>query len=234
MRIEIWSDVVCPWCYIGKRRLESALADFEHADGVEIVYRSFQLDPSAPTSPTETAGEMLARKYGVSTEQAAQMQGRVLAMAAAEGMTWEHESSPHVGTHDAHRLLHLALEVGRQPALKEALMHAYFGEARNVADHGVLRKLAVSVGLDATRVDEVLASDEYADAVAADIAQAAAYGATGVPFYVVAGKYGISGAQPTETFAQALRQAWAETHPVLQPLGGSADAEACGPDACAI
>lgn len=232
MRIEIWSDVVCPWCYIGKRRLESALAAFPHRDEVEIVWRSYQLDPSAPTQVTETARQMLARKYRMSPAQAAEAQGRVIALAAEEGMHWRHEDSPHANTRDAHRLLHLAADEGLQGELKEALLDAYFTHARNVADPAVLREIATGVGLDATRVDEVLASKEYDDAIDADVAQAAAYGSTGVPFFVIDQKFGVSGAQPTELFGQVLDRAWSESNPVLEPIGGGADA--CGPDGCAI
>jgi predicted DsbA family dithiol-disulfide isomerase len=233
VRIEIWSDIACPWCYIGKRRLETALAAFEHRDDVEVEYRSFQLDPSAPTVGTRTAQEMLAEKFGVSREQAAQMQAQVTELAAAEGMAWQHDRTVHANTFDAHRLLHLAKQAGRQAELKEAFMSANFVEARNMADHQVLRQLAVGVGLPADRVDAVLASEELADEVRADIAQARAYGATGVPFFVVDGKYGVSGAQPTELFGQVLEQAWREAHPRVEMLGGAADG-VCGPDGCAV
>lgn len=233
MRIDIWSDVVCPWCYVGKRRLEKALAGFPHADQVELVYHSFQLDPSAPRVPTETAREMLARKYAMSPAQAAEAQGRVIALAAEEGMHWRHEESPYVNTADAHRLLHLALEEGKQAELKEALLHAYFGEARNVADHDELRKIAVEVGLDDTRVAEVLESREFEEAVEDDVRQAAVYGASGVPLYVVDGRYGISGAQPVEVFDQVVVRAWDESHADVQ-LVGDAGGEACGPDGCAL
>ncbi|MDZ5622974.1 DsbA family oxidoreductase [Nocardioides bizhenqiangii] len=238
MRIDIWSDVVCPWCSIGKRRLEQALADFPHRDQVEVVYHSFMLDPGAPTEPTGTAQEMLARKYGLTLADAAEKQSAVIAVAAELGMDWhQHHDSPHVGTFDAHRLLHLALAEGgpvQQATLKDALLQAYFGEARNVADHDVLREVAAGVGLDAARVDEVLASDAYAADVAADIAKARAYGATGVPFFVVDEKYGVSGAQPAELFAQLLERAWAESRPHLETVPAAADAEVCGPDGCAI
>ncbi|PWN00937.1 disulfide bond formation protein DsbA [Nocardioides silvaticus] len=238
MRIDIWSDVVCPWCSIGKRRLERALADFPHRDEVEMVFHSFLLDPGAPTEPTETAQQMLARKYGLSLEEAAEKQGAVIAVAAELGMDWSrHPDSPHAATVDAHRLLHLALAEGgrgQQAALKDALLHAYFGEARNLADHDVLREVATGIGLDAGRVSAVLASEEYADAVAADVAQARAYGANGVPFFVVDEKYGVSGAQPTELFAQLLERAWSESRPVLATVPGAEDADACGPDGCAI
>lgn len=241
MRIEIWSDVVCPWCYIGKRRLEKALAGFAHRDEVEIEYRSFQLDPAAPTAPVETVAQALGRKYGGGEAAGRQMIDRVEAAAAEEGMVWRHHTSQRVGTADAHRLLHLALEAGRQQELKEALLHAYFVEAENVADHDVLRRIATGAGLDPERVEHVLASREFEDAVEADIAQAAAFGATGVPFYVVDRKYGISGAQPAEVFTQVLEKAWSESHPTLQmvgeqagPAAGGAAVDACGPDGCAI
>lgn len=233
MRIEIWSDVVCPWCYIGKRRLEKALASFEHP--VEVVWRSFQLDPSAPQVPVETVAESLGRKYGGGPEAGRQMIDRVEAVAAEEGLLFRHHQSLRVSTVDAHRVLHLALESGGpevQGALKEALLSAYFIETENVADHATLTRIAVEVGLDPERVAAVLGSDEYADAVEADIREAAALGANGVPFYVVDRKYGVSGAQSAEVFTDVLERAWADSHPVLDLVGGGADA--CGPDGCAI
>ena len=234
MRIEIWSDVVCPWCYIGKRRRETALADFEHADAVEIVWRSFQLDPGAPREPVETVAESLGRKYGGGAEGGKQMIDRVEAVAAEEGMVWRHHDSLRVGTMDAHRLLHLALHDGGprlQGELKEALLAAYFVQARNVADPGELRAIAVDAGLDAGAVDRVLGSQEYADEVWADISQAQAYGATGVPFFVIDQKFGVSGAQPADTLRQVLDRAWVERTPRVQVLAGG---EECGPEGCAI
>ncbi|MDF9716016.1 DsbA family oxidoreductase [Nocardioides sp. ChNu-153] len=235
MRIEIWSDVVCPWCFVGKRRLEKALAGFEHADEVEVVYRSFELDPSAPQHGHELTTGVLARKYGRSEAEMRQMQEQLVEVAAQEGLAMRLLENVHTRTVDAHRLLHLALETGgpaQQRELKEALLAAYFLRAEDVGDHDVLRAAAAGAGLDAARVDEVLAGDAYAEAVAADVAQARAYGATGVPFFVVDARYGVSGAQPTEVFDQLLRQAWAESRPTLVPVGG--DAEACGPDGCAV
>ena len=239
MRIEIWSDVVCPWCYIGKRRLETALAGFEHADDVEVVYRSFELDPSAPRHGHELTTGVLARKYGRTEAQMRQMQEQLIATAAEEGLAFRLLENVHTNTIDAHRILHLALETGGpalQRDLKEALLAAYFVRAEDVGDHAVLRAAATEAGLDEARVAEVLASDEYADAVQADIAQARAYGATGVPFFVVDRKYGVSGAQPADVFSRVLEQAWAESHPVLDLVGssGSGDGVVCGPDGCAI
>ncbi|MEO5662553.1 MAG: DsbA family oxidoreductase [Nocardioides sp.] len=238
MRIDIWSDVVCPWCFIGKRRLETALSHFEHADDVEIVWHSFQLDPGAPTTPVETVAEALGRKYGGGPEGGKTMIDRVEAVAAEEGMLWRHHQSKRVGTMDAHRLMHLALHEGgpeTQGRVKEALLSAYFIDARNVADHSELKDIVTGAGLDAEAVDRVLGSTEYADEVWADIEKAQAFGATGVPFFVVDNKFGISGAQPVEAFGQVLERAWSESHPVVEMLaGGGASGDACGPDGCAI
>ncbi|WP_148611711.1 DsbA family oxidoreductase [Nocardioides rubriscoriae] len=232
MRIEIWSDVVCPWCYIGKRRLEEALAGFEHRDEVEVVWRSFQLDPSAPTEPSENVAEAIGRKYGGGAGQARQMMAQVQQVAAEVGLDFtRHADALHLSTVDAHRLLHAAGDLRGE--LKEALLHAYFVEARNVADHDVLVEVAASMGLDPDRARAVLTSDAHADDVAADVAQAAAYGATGVPFFVVDARYGVSGAQPTEVFSRLLEQAWAERSPITMVSAGGT-APGCEGDECAI
>ncbi len=234
MRIEIWSDVVCPWCYIGKRRLETALADFDHADEVEVVWRSFQLDPSSPREATGTIAEHLGHKYGGGVDAGRQMIAKVSQVAAEEGLAFSYADAQRASTVDAHRLLHLALAEGgpeRQGALKERLLESYFVRAENPADTSVLRAVAVAAGLPQQRVDDVLASDEYADAVDADQQQAVAYGASGVPFYVVDQKFGVSGAQPAEVFGQVLERAWHESHPGVQVL---ATGDACGPEGCAV
>ncbi|MET0997288.1 MAG: DsbA family oxidoreductase [Marmoricola sp.] len=242
MRIEIWSDVVCPWCYIGKRRLETALDLFATAPGrpgrdeVEIVYRSFELDPSSPRVPTQTVMEHLGQKYGGGPAAGQQMVDRVEAVAAEEGLLFRLGEAQRANTVDAHRLLHLALAEGgpaQQATLKEDLLASYFLGAENVADHGVLRRTAEKAGLDPARVDEVLAGDEFADAVEHDVREATALGATGVPFFVIDRKYGISGAQPAETFVQVLERAWSESRPAIEHVGHGAD-EVCGPDGCAV
>ncbi|MDO9455928.1 DsbA family protein [Nocardioides sp.] len=231
MRIEIWSDVVCPWCYIGKRRLEEALAGFEHRDQVEVVWRSFQLDPSAPTVPTENVADMIGRKYGGGPDAARQMMSQVQQVASEVGLDFtRHADGLHLNTVDAHRLLHAAGD--RRGDLKEAMLNAYFVEARNLADHDVLTELAVSVGLDADEARAVLSSDAHRAEVDADAAQAQAYGATGVPFFVVDATYGVSGAQPTEVFAQLLDQAWAARSPLTMVSAGAAPG--CDGDECAI
>src|SRR3954451_5581237 len=236
MRIEIWSDVVCPWCYIGKRRLEAALEQFPHSDDVELVYRSFELDPSAPEVPVETVVESLARRWGTDVASAREAMARGDEAATEVGLHFRHHDAPHARTVDAHRLLHLALDEGgpsSQAKLKEALLAAYFLRAENMGDHDVLRQVAVEAMLDPARVEEVLDSDEYLDAVHEDIDQARAYGATGVPFFVVDQRYAVSGAQPTEVFSQLLDRAWGDSHPAVELVGG-AGADACGPDGCAI
>jgi predicted DsbA family dithiol-disulfide isomerase len=237
VRIEIWSDVVCPWCYIGKRRLEAALDRTGHRDEIEIVYRSFQLDPAAPRVPVQTVAEHLGSKYGGGPETGRQMVERTEAVAAEEGLLFRLGEAQRVNTVDAHRLLHLALAEGGpalQSAVKEELLAAYFLRAENVADHDLLRRTAQQVGLDTDRVDQVLASDEYADAVEADIREAAALGANGVPFFVIDRKYGVSGAQPADMFVQVLERAWSESHLQLEHVGQTADHDVCGPDGCPI
>lgn len=208
MRIEIWADVVCPWCYIGKRRLEKAVAGFEHADEVEVVYRSYELDPFAPEVGTESTVTVLGRKFGADEAGTRAMMARADEVAAGEGLTFAHADALHARTLTAHRLLHLAKAEGRQHELMEQVLAAYFTRGESLGDHDVLRKAAAEAGLDAGRVDEVLAGDEYRDEVMADVAQARAYGSSGVPFFVLDGRFGISGAQPTELFEQALEQAW--------------------------
>ena len=237
VRIEIWSDVVCPWCYIGKRRLETAIDRTGLRDDIEVVYRSFELDPSSPRIPVETVAEHLGAKYGGGPEAGQQMVDRVEAVAAEEGLVFRLGQAKRANTVDSHRLLHLALAEGGpalQASLKEALLAAYFLKAENVADHDLLRRTALEVGLDADRVEQVLATDEFADAVERDVREAASLGATGVPFFVIDRKYGVSGAQPADAFVQVLERAWADAHPVLEQVGAAADGDVCGPDGCPI
>jgi predicted DsbA family dithiol-disulfide isomerase len=209
--IEIWSDVVCPWCYIGKRRFEKALERFERRDAVDLTWRSYLLDPSAPRTPSETTRAMLARKYGVSLEQADAMQARVTSLAAAEGLKYRVDLTRHESSMDAHRLLHLAKAGGLQDALKERLLSAHFIEGLSISDAATLSRLAAEVGLDAGEVSRVLGGNAFADDVKADIERAVRLGIRGVPFFLIAGRYGISGAQSSETMLEALRTAWAET-----------------------
>jgi predicted DsbA family dithiol-disulfide isomerase len=234
LKVEVWSDVVCPWCYIGKRRFEAALARFGHRDEVELVWRSFELDVSAPPSSAEqgTYAERLATKYRCSVTEAQVMIDNITVTAAQEGLDFRFDLARPGNTFHAHRLLHLALEHGQQDELKERLDAATFTEGSPVSDQSALRALATQVGLPEFEVDAVLTSERYSDAVRADEAQARAYGIRGVPFFVIDGRYGISGAQPADAVLQALDIAWSERPPLtLVAPGGSAPS--CEGDSCA-
>ena len=207
MQVEIWSDVVCPWCYLGKRRFEDALQRFAGRDGVEVVYRSFELDPLAEPGVTEPTLDMLAGKYGMTIDQARDAQRQMEQRAADEGLTFRLDGQRRGSTRDAHRLLQLARTTGQQAELMERLHRAYFTEQDSVFDPEALTRLATEAGLDRAAVTEVLASDEFADAVEADERTASALGATGVPFFVLDRRYGISGAQPAEVILSALERA---------------------------
>lgn len=235
MKVEIWSDVVCPWCYIGKRRFEAALAQFAHRGEVAVVWRSFELDVAAPPSTTEqgTYAERLATKYGCSVAQAQAMIDNMTATAAQEGLDFRFDLARPGNTFDAHRLLHLALQYGRQDALKERLDRATFSEGSPTSDHATLRVLAMEVGLPETEVHDLLNSEQHADAVRADEAQARAYGISGVPFFVIDGTYGISGAQPAGVLLQTLEQAWSERAP-LNLVTPDGRAPGCEGDSCAV
>ena len=208
MKIEIWSDVVCPWCYIGKRRLEHALADFEHADEVEIVWRSFQLHPEAPAGEAIPTRQYLTSRFG---PQASQMTGRVAAIAREEGLDFDFDHALTVNTFDAHRLLHLAGAEGVQDRAKERLLRAHFSEGADLADPDTLVALMKEAGVSEDRARAVIENpDEYAKDVDRDIQEARALGANGVPFFVIDRKYGISGAQPADTITDVLERAWTE------------------------
>ncbi|WP_077798532.1 DsbA family oxidoreductase [Streptomyces sp. JHA26] len=236
MRVEIWSDIACPWCYVGKARFEKALAAFEHRDGVEVVHRSFELDPGRAKGDVQPVLTMLTAKYGMSEAQAQAGEDNLGAQAAAEGLDYRTRGRDHGSTFDMHRLLHLAKEEGRQDALLDAFYRGNFAEERSVFDDDErLVDLAVGAGLEADTVRGVLADPTaYADGVRADEREAAQLGATGVPFFVLDRTYGVSGAQPVEVFAQALAQAWGERTPLALVDAGGASADACGPDGCVV
>lgn len=206
MKVEIFSDIACPWCYIGKTRFERALSNYEHADAVEVVWRSFQLDPHAPTRDPGTTVDHLAHKYGVSRERALAMMDTATRVAAEEGLEFHLARALTANTFDAHRVAHIAAARGKAREVIARLMRAYQSEGANLADRGTLVALAAEAGLDETEVREALASGAYADAVEADLDRAAAYGVTGVPFFVFDETHGASGAQPAEFFLAALRQ----------------------------
>jgi predicted DsbA family dithiol-disulfide isomerase len=233
MKVDIWSDVVCPFCYIGKRRLEEALESFAHRDDVEVVWHSFQLDPTAPAIAEGRTVDKLAAKYGMTLEQAVAAQESLAANAATVGLEFNWRETKSGNTFDAHRLLHFAATQGRADAMKERLLRAFFTEGAQIGDRDVLARLAGEAGVGQQQAREVLESGAHADEVRADIAQAQAYGIRGVPFFVIDGKYGISGAQPTELFSQALDQAWTEAHPLQMVTTDAGDAT-CEGDSCAI
>ena len=208
MRVDIWSDVVCPWCYVGKARFEKALSGFEHRDEVEVVYHSFELDPDYPKDGRETVLSMLSRKYGMPEAQARAADAQVAGLAQAEGLGFD-SNRPVGNTFDIHRVIHLGREKGVQRELIAAINQAYFAEARQVFDRDVITEIAAGAGLDAGAVAEVLDGDAYADAVRQDELEARELGISGVPFFVLDMALGVSGAQATEMFISALNQAWA-------------------------
>ncbi|WP_228373628.1 DsbA family oxidoreductase [Demequina soli] len=205
IEIDIWSDIACPWCYLGKKRLEEAIA--ASGEDVAIRYRSFQLDPSQAKGANRPHSEALAEKFNTTVEQVREMNGRLEGLGAEAGIDYRFDRYMTANTRDAHRLLHLAHSAGLGPVLKDRFMKAQFTEGALMDDANTLVRLAVEAGLPEADARRVVESDEYEDAVAADVAQAAAYGATGVPFFVFDNAFAISGAQPTSTFALALSKA---------------------------
>jgi predicted DsbA family dithiol-disulfide isomerase len=207
MRVDIWSDVICPWCYVGKARFEKALDSFAHRDEVEVVYHSFELDPSSPRGQRESNLAMLSTKFSKSPAEALAMDDQVGSLARAEGLGFD-SGRPVGNTFDVHRVLHLGLDRGVQHALLGAVNEAYFAQARDVFDRDVLTEVAAGAGLDADEVGKVLDGEAYADEVRQDELQARQIGIGGVPFFVFDMALGASGAQPAELFASALSQAW--------------------------
>ena len=209
MEIEIWSDVACPWCYVGKRRFEAALAEFEHAGETTLTWRSFELDPEAPLERPGEGAAHLAEKYGMTVEQARESQAGLAATAAGEGIEMRFDIQRMGRTFDAHRLVHLAAEHGIQDAVKERLMRAYFTEGALMSDHATLVALAGEAGLDPEEARATLASDRFAAEVRADERDAQQLGISAVPTFVVDRALGVSGAQPAEVLLSFLREGWA-------------------------
>jgi predicted DsbA family dithiol-disulfide isomerase len=228
VQVEIWADVVCPWCYIGKRRFEAALAQFRHREDVDVVHRSFQLDPSAPPGVTRPTRDVLAAKYGGADLD--QMFARVEGVAAAEGLDYHLARSTSGNTVDAHRVLHAAAAAGLSDKAWELFYRAYFTEGRSVFDRDSLVELAVEAGLAREDAEAVLDSDDFATAVEDDTHAAAALGATGVPFFVADRRIGVAGAQPVEVMLAMLEQAWQAEHPVQ--IVATSDGETCTDGAC--
>ena len=206
MKIEVWSDYVCPFCYIGKRLLEQSLEKTGYKEQAEVVFKAYELDPTAPKVSTESIAEMLARKYGTTVEAAKQMNQQVGERAKEVGLNYNFDAMKPANTFDAHRLAKFAETHGKEAELSELLLHSYFIDGKELGRHEVLLELTDSVGLDRAEAEKVLKSDQYADEVRKDVNEAMQIGVRGVPFFVLNDKYAISGAQPAEVFENALRQ----------------------------
>jgi predicted DsbA family dithiol-disulfide isomerase len=232
MDVEIWSDIACPWCYVGKRRFEAALASFEHRDEVRVTWRSFELDPSAPAEREGDNAANLADKYGKTRDEALGMLAQMTRTAAADGLEFHFDRARGGNTFDAHRLTHLAAEHGKQDEMKERLMRAYLTEGELISDAGTLARLAAEVGLPADQVDALLSSQAFADDVRADEVTANQLGISAVPFFVIDRQLGAAGAQPPETLLGLLERGW-ELRPALAMVASeNADGDSCGVDGC--
>ncbi len=233
MLVEIWSDVVCPWCYIGKRRFEKALGRFEHASEVEVRWRSFELDPRAPFRRSGDMASHLAAKYGLSLEQAQRQLKQLDSMAAGEGLDMALADTKPGNTFAAHRLIHLGYSKDPETgaAIKEALLHAYFVDRVAVSEPEELARVAASVGLDPAEVADLLAGDRFGEQVRSDEREAAELGATGVPFFVFDRSFAVPGAQDADTLLAILRRAWQRSHPTLEVISAPT-AAVCDGDAC--
>jgi predicted DsbA family dithiol-disulfide isomerase len=233
MLVEVWSDIVCPWCYIGKRRFEKALANFEHAGEVEVRWRSFELDPRAPFRRPKPMAAHLAAKYGMTLEQAEARLEDMNRLAAAEGLAYDLANTQGGNTFDAHRLIHLGQV--QDPAIdgrvKEALLKAYFTDLLPISEPDVLLEIGVGSGLDPDQVGALLATNRFAAEVRQDEAEAASLGCTGVPFFVFNRAFAVPGAQDPDAFLITLRRAWERAHPGGTTVGGG---PACEDDACPI
>lgn len=232
MQIEIWSDVVCPFCYIGKRKLEKAIEKFPFKDKIQIEWKSFQLNPDQKTNLSISTLEHLSQSKGWSMEQTKEITSNVVNMAAAQGLEFDFEKAVVANTRNAHRLIHLAKESGKGDRMKERLLKAYFSEGKNVDDFSTLISLGKEIGLNEEKIKVMLESDQFEQAVDQDIYESRQVGVKGVPFFVLDRKFGISGAQSDELFEQTLEKAWVEfekNNPVLD-MTGNAEGDSCDVD----
>ena len=235
LRVDVWSDIACPWCHVGKRHLEQALDRFPHRDDVDVLWRAFELDPSAPRELDAEIpyAERLAKKYGSSREEAEGMIRRMTETAAKDGLDFRFDRIHPGNTFDAHRVLHLAHDRGKQDAVKERFFRGYLSDGQAIGKPETLVRLAAEAGLDAEEVRATLASDAYALDVREDEEEATELGIRGVPFFIVGGRYAISGAQPAEILLRALTLAWKDVAERPIAIAGEG-AEACGPEGCAV
>lgn len=230
MDVEIWSDIMCPFCYIGKRKFEQALNQFPHKDQVNIVWKSFQLNPDMKTEPGKNINQYLAEVKGWSLSEAQRMSDHVTTMAREVGLSYDFDKAVVANSWDAHRLIQLAKHHGLGDAIEERLFLAYFTEGRDTSDHATLRELGTEIGLPVADIQQMLDTDQYAEAVHQDIYEAQQVGARGVPFFVLDRRYAVSGAQQPETFLGALNTAWAEWQTANPALVNSpSDGPACTP-----
>jgi predicted DsbA family dithiol-disulfide isomerase len=221
MKVEIWSDVMCPFCYIGKRKFEGALKQFEHADHVEIIWKSFQLDPEMKTDSSKNTHQYLADRKGWTYEYAKEVSAHVTGLAKEVGLDYHFDKSVVANSFNAHRVSHLAKQYNLGDAMEEALFKAYFTEGKNIDDAETLIQLGTSIGLKAEEVEEVLVRNLYAEAVKKDIEEAQQVGVRGVPFFVIDRKLAVSGAQPGEVFLSALNKAWSEQKEAIATTDGA-------------
>jgi predicted DsbA family dithiol-disulfide isomerase len=228
LQVEIWSDIACPWCYVGKRRFEAALAGFEHREQVEVIWRAFELDPDAPHEREGERAARLAEKYNTTVERAREMEQHMTDVAAGDGLGFRFDIARSGNTFDAHRVVHLAAVHGLQDAMKERLMKAYLEEGELMSDHDTLVRLGTEVALPRDELIDTLASDRFAAEVRDEERTAFGFGINAVPTFVVDRQFGISGAQPPELLLEMLRRGWAARTPMEIVTGG----EVCGPDGC--
>ena len=234
MKVEIWSDVMCPFCYVGKKNFESALAQLPFKDKIEVEWKSFQLDPDLPAEGLQQSTKSyLAERKGMPIEQIEGMMNHLDQAGKEVGITFNQEQSIPVNTLAAHRLIHFAQERGKGSDMEEVLFKAHFTDGANVGNSEVLAGLASSIGLNKQEVLDFLQTDGALSAVEHDITEARNLGVSGVPFFVLDRKYGVSGAQPIETFVGALTQAYEEAQPIFE-MKGDPNAGACGPEGCEI
>jgi predicted DsbA family dithiol-disulfide isomerase len=234
LQVEVWSDIACPWCYIGKRRFATALADFPHREHVEVIWRSYELSPSTPVGPGIPEIEALARHKGIPQERVVQMFAQVTAVAAGEGLAYDFDRTLSANTFAAHRLVHLARTTGHADQVLEALFSAHFEHGADLGDDETLVRLVSEAGVDADAARSALDAGDFADEVRADEAEARAIGVNGVPFFVVDRRVAVSGAQPADVFTQLLETGWREANPLQTLASADPDAEACADDSCAI